>query len=159
MAFSSLPGEVDTRPFLDAARSTDKAILLPRIVDDNLEFALSTEGDRLVRGPYGVLEPGPEAAARSIAREAIILVPGIAFDVRGGRLGRGAGYYDRALAGLRRDFEPTAIIGLGFALQLVEQVPMTPQDVHVDGILTEDGLIWADPRRSDDADRDGESTK
>ncbi len=142
VVFASLAGELDTRPFLEAIRSAGKTALLPRIRGEDLEFAAVDDFEGLVSGRYGVLEPGPDCVARSVAANAIVLVPGLAFDTQGGRLGRGAGYYDRALAGLRRRSDATTFIGVGFAIQIIDRVPMTSHDVRIDAVLTEDALVW-----------------
>ena len=109
---------------------------------ENLEFAPVEDFEGLVSGRYGVREPGPDRLARSVAANALVLVPGLAFDRQGGRLGRGAGYYDRALADLRRRLDQTTVIGVGFAIQLIDRVPMTSSDERVDAILTEEALAW-----------------
>ena len=142
VVFASLAGELDTRPFLEATRSAGKTALLPRLHAEDLEFVAVDDFEGLVSGRYGVLEPGPDCVARSVATNAIVLVPGLAFDTRGGRLGRGAGYYDRALAGLRRRSDSTTSIGVGFAIQIIDRVPMTSHDVRIDAVLTEDALVW-----------------
>ena len=72
----------------------------------------------------------------------LVLVPGIAFDRFGGRVGKGAGYYDRALAPLDKQSRP-ALLGLGFALQLTQRVPMTTHDVYLDAVVTESAWIKA----------------
>ncbi len=142
VAFASQAGEVDTRPFLEATRSAGKTALLPRIRGRDLEFAPLDDFEGLVSGRYGVLEPGPDCVARSVAAHAVVLVPGLAFDAQGGRLGRGAGYYDRALAGLRRRSDCPTLIGVGFAIQIIDRVPMASHDVRIDAVLTEDALVW-----------------
>jgi 5-formyltetrahydrofolate cyclo-ligase len=144
VAYSALVGEVDLRCVHDAAHSSGKRLLLPRIVGENLEFAAVDEGEDLVRGHFGILEPDLARAARRVDPFAIVLVPGIAFDRLGGRLGRGAGYYDRALSEIRRVSRSTTFIGVGFPHQIIDHVPMTSHDVRMDGILTEEALVWID---------------
>ena len=75
----------------------------------------------------------------------LVLVPGLAFDAHGGRLGRGAGYYDRALSG-SAGVRPVCF-GFGFAFQVVAEVPMESRDRFMDAILTEQGLLRPDRRR------------
>lgn len=144
VAYSALVGEVDLRSVVDAAHSAGKRLLLPRMVGEDLEFAPVDEGEELIRGRFGVLEPGARRAARPVDPFAIVLVPGVAFDRQGGRLGRGAGYYDRALSDIRRLSVSTTFIGVGFPRQIIDNVPMTSQDVRMHGILTEDELVWVD---------------
>jgi 5-formyltetrahydrofolate cyclo-ligase len=142
VAFSTLPGEIDTRPLWEAVRAAGKVALLPRIVEGDLEFVPHESEEEWVRGRFGVLEPGPRSEAASLAQDAIVLVPGLAFDRLGGRLGRGAGYYDRALTKVRRTRTRVTLIGVAFSLQIIDRVPMTRDDVGLDGLLTEEGLTW-----------------
>jgi 5-formyltetrahydrofolate cyclo-ligase len=95
----------------------------------------------LERGAHGTLEPPADAATRiSPADAAFVLVPGVAFDRAGGRLGRGGGFYDRLLAHPRFVARRIAVC---FACQLVERVPVEPHDAEVDEIVTEDGWLVA----------------
>jgi 5-formyltetrahydrofolate cyclo-ligase len=144
VAYSALVGEVDLGSIFDAAHLAGKRLLLPRIVGEELEFAQVDEDEELIRGRHGVLEPDVRRVALEVDPLAIVLVPGVAFDRRGGRLGRGAGYYDRALSDIRRTSVSTTFIGVGFPRQIVDEVPMTSQDVRMDGILTEEALVWVD---------------
>jgi 5-formyltetrahydrofolate cyclo-ligase len=144
VVFVSMPGEIDTHVVIDSAVQDSKLVLLPRVVGEGeLEFAVLRDRDGLVSGPFGVLEPGAECPARAIREDSLVLVPGLAFDQRGGRLGRGAGYYDRALAKVRVLEPRPRCLGLGFALQIVEDVPMTSLDVRLDGVVTEEGLFFS----------------
>lgn len=145
-AFSSIAGEIAMGPSIEAARAHGHAILLPRMRGDSLEFVPISEpsGGPLVAGRFGVLEPEPGLPERALKDGALVLVPGLAFDLGGGRLGRGAGYYDRALAEVRRQSDGVLFLGVGFALQMVDQVPMSSLDVRLDGVLTEAALAWVD---------------
>jgi len=144
VAYSALAKEVDLASIFDAAHRAGKRLLLPRVVGDGLEFARVDAGEDLIRGRFGILEPSADRAAHRVDPLAIVLVPGVAFDRRGGRLGHGAGYYDRALSEIRRVSVSTSFIGVGFPRQIIDDVPMTSQDVRMDGILTEDELLWVD---------------
>ena len=95
----------------------------------------------MVRGPFGILQP-PRAAARLVPTAAIplFLVPGLAFDPAGRRLGYGLGCYDRAFA----DAAPGALkVGLAFEVQILESVPADPHDVPMDFVVTENRVIPA----------------
>ena len=116
-------------------------------------------GDPLVRGGFGVRVPPPENR-RGVALEEIdlVLLPGLAFDRAGGRLGYGKGYYDRFLSdltGARRQagLPPSPAIGVAFACQRVARVPMGPYDQRADGIVTEEGWLSA---REDFRTQEGE---
>lgn len=145
VAFASLPGEVDTSAVLAAVLAAGKRLLLPRtLADRSLEFVEVGDLDRLTPGRFGVREPSAGRARVEFDGETLILVPGLAFDCHGGRLGRGAGYYDRALARARATNDRPVCLGLGFALQLVDRVPMTRLDQRLDGVLTELGLDFVE---------------
>ena len=142
--FSSRPDEVDTTPISAAARVDRKKVLFPRTrPDGGLEFAEVSDPDRLRPGRYGIGEPPKEILAVRLVRGDLVLLPGLAFDRRGGRLGRGGGYYDRAFGFAPSDPLRPTLVGLGFSFQLVERVPMTARDVPMDGISNENELIWA----------------
>lgn len=155
--FSSLPGEVDTRPIWDAARQASKSVLFPRVIPGTrLEFAFVEEPAQLEAGRFGVLQPGLDCSKGSLNAETLVLVPGLAFDRVGGRLGRGAGYYDRALLEASNSARMSAgsrpcRFGIGFELQIVSSVPMGRYDVKMDGVLTEAVLAEADCFRADAA--------
>lgn len=93
--------------------------------------------DALRRGRFGVLEPPAGAVVRPQAGD-VVVVPGVAFDRDGGRLGRGRGYYDRAFpVGAE---EAPRLVGFAYSVQLVERVPCDSRDRRMDAIVTEDGV-------------------
>ena len=94
-------------------------------------------GAPLKRGKFGLRQPGNEQAELT---PDIVLVPLLAFDRRGGRLGYGAGYYDAALRGMRQR-GPVAAIGIAFDEQEFPEVPQEPQDESLDTILTPSRVI------------------
>jgi 5-formyltetrahydrofolate cyclo-ligase len=90
----------------------------------------------LVPGPFGLLEPNPKNEEADLGSLNVMFIPGLAFDVRGFRLGYGGGFYDKVLK------ETSAIkVGVCYSFQLVESLPVEPHDVPVDLILTEHGII------------------
>jgi len=135
--YAALPNEVPTRALFDEVIGAAKTALFPRCVGDTLEFAAVSRWDDLVEGAFGILEPWASSPAERLESSDLMVVPGLAFDRRGGRLGRGRGYYDRALA---VDAVPF-LCGLAYAAQVVERVPLAAHDVRMDAIVTEDG--WA----------------
>lgn len=140
--FATLHGEIDTRPLIELARQNGKRLLFPRMLTgQTLEFALVDEIESLRSGRHGVLEPDRRCRAQRMRADEIILVPGYAFDREGGRLGRGAGYYDRALAVCGDNSTRPRFIGVGFERQVVPAVPMNSLDVRMDGVVTELGLF------------------
>ena len=133
--FASLPAEIPTRPLFEAARQARKRCLLPRTVaPGELAFAEVACWEDLRRGRYGVREPigGDEVP---LAEAGVVVVPGVAFDSTDGRLGRGGGYYDRALAGLDRT--TCLVVGVTFSGCVVDEVPRADWDEPVDVVVTE----------------------
>jgi 5-formyltetrahydrofolate cyclo-ligase len=135
--------EWDTRPLVALALARNKTVAVPRVNEatHTLELAVVNELERDTAPGYrGMAEPNVHCAL--LVREAIdwVLVPGVAFDLAGQRLGYGGGYYDRLLSGL-----PARVprIAGAFELQLVDQVPSAAHDLAVDVIVTEARTIAA----------------
>lgn len=110
-----------------------KQLFLPTIVGDDIVVREYRGPESLVRGPFGIMEPiGPELGA--MTAHDLIVVPGVAFDRSGHRLGRGRGYYDRLLA--RPEFSRAFRLGICYDVQLVDHVPFAAHDVLMDDVLT-----------------------
>ncbi len=136
--------EVRTRPFLPQALALGKRVAVPycdrdESGEEGLRLFLLRDLSELERGAYGVWEP--QAALRELADRRcrveevdLMLVPGVVFDHRGGRIGRGGGHYDRLLRHVRPD---CWLVGLAYECQVVEEVPMEPHDVYLDLVITE----------------------
>lgn len=141
LAFYPFREELDILPFVEEAMRRGKEIWLPRTVPDKQELIPHRYTGRQVlkQGAYGIWEPDPTKAEEvDASRLQAVLVPGVGFDRHGGRVGYGAGYYDRFLASLgHRPF----LLGVGFAVQVVGRVPMEPHDILLDAILTEEGCF------------------
>ena len=131
-----LRGEAPTERIITAARAAGKRLVLPRVAGDGLRLGGWAAGVLPIRGGCGVLEADgawPEVAPGEVD---LWLVPGVAFDRAGGRLGHGKGHYDRILAGTR------GRVGLCWEMQIVEAVPMEPHDQPMQALVTEVG--WGD---------------
>lgn len=131
--------EADPLPLLRFLAASGWTCALPAVTDtdEGLEFRLWRPGDPLTTGRYGIPAP-PETAER--VRPDIVLVPLLAYDGAGRRLGYGAGYYDRALAFLRRTGHVLAI-GIAYHGQRVAMVPVQDHDQRLDMIVTEQGAV------------------
>jgi 5-formyltetrahydrofolate cyclo-ligase len=127
MAFSAIAGEPDTDGLFARLQRDGKLLVLPRMRDGAIEPALV--GDGLQPGVLGIGEPQGDAVAP--ADIDLIIVPGVAFTPVGDRLGRGGGHYDRFLPSARC---PT--VGVCFAEQVIDVLPIEPHDVRVDRLLT-----------------------
>ena len=133
--YCGIAPEVSTRPFLKGMLG-EKRIYLPQT--DPVKKTIKLRRIRVLpgdlhKGPYGIMEPKVSCPVRSAAGMDLIIVPGVAFDRSGGRLGRGAGYYDRLLRKAGR----VPKIGLCFREQLVKKIPMKQHDMSVDKIITD----------------------
>jgi 5-formyltetrahydrofolate cyclo-ligase len=139
--------EIDLRPALNALADAGRDLALPAVVagESVLRFHRWRPGDRLAAGAFGIGEPLPDADE---LRPGIVLVPLLAFDAVGHRLGYGGGYYDRTLAGLRKDGHITAL-GIGYAGQEIEALPAEPGDQAMDWIVTEAGVRKPKPVTTD----------
>ena len=128
MIYSALPDEVQTQAFLEKWRHKKK-IILPTVVGDDIipvELAVNTG---FVVGDFNILEPQNEPYTGDYD---LIVVPGVAFDRNGNRIGRGRGYYDRFLCkhlNVKR-------IGICFDFQLVDEVPTEPNDIRMDEVIS-----------------------
>ena len=139
MLYVGIRSEVRTQPLLSVAVAQGKRVVVPYCVGNELGLFLLESLDELAPGIYGIPEPRPELRALpgkrlQAERIDVVMVPGVAFDRRGGRLGHGKGYYDRFLPRLRPD---ALAVGVAFECQLVPEVPMLPGDVFMDRVITE----------------------
>ncbi len=137
MGFWSFGSEVETAPLIRRLHEAGARVALPRIREGDVVAVAYAPGDPVTPTPFGAMEPsGPEIVEP--ADLDAVLVPGVAFDRRGARVGYGGGFYDRFLAGTRPG---VPAIGIGFALQVVDAVPQGRMDRRVDAIVTEDEVI------------------
>ena len=145
--FWSMGSEIDCRPILEAAHASGYRCCLP-VVDRRrapLVFRRWEPGMQLVAGAYGEAVPPPKAEA---VKPDFLIVPGLAFDRTGFRLGYGAAYYDRTLAALRAA-KPITAVGLAYSGQLVPEVPCEDTDEPLDWIVTEEEAMACGPRLAD----------
>lgn len=138
LAFLSMPGEIDTAPLLAAARRAGKAVAVPRIEGARLDFRLMpADAGPLPRDRWDIPVPDPAwPPLPSAPRGALIVVPGLAFDRKGNRLGRGKGYYDGFLADAA-GWDARTAVGFCLSLQVVSEVPTDAHDVCLDGLVTD----------------------
>jgi 5-formyltetrahydrofolate cyclo-ligase len=135
-AYFAFGSEVTTELIIERAKTLGKKIALPRVEEDKITFYELSSIKSLIRGSrFGIMEPLPYGQMSEID---ILVVPGIAFDKKGNRLGYGKGYYDRLLSGKR-----TFSIGLAYSFQLLETLPHDRYDKRLDAIASEDGLHYA----------------
>lgn len=132
MLYSALADEVPTQELMDALAAQGKMVLLPRVVNStDMELRCYTCRHDLQAGAFGILEPTGQLFTDYDAIS-VAIVPGMAFDGEGHRLGRGKGYYDRFLTRLPSAYK----VGLCFSWQLVDRVPSDVHDMVMDKVLT-----------------------
>lgn len=137
--YAPLPHEADCMPLLRALASLGHKIALPRSdkITKGLTFHLWEEGDTLSKGPYSLQEPN--SGARVLA-PTVLIVPLVAFNERGYRLGKGKGYYDRYLE-VRRKTQKILVVGYAFEFQFVRDIPIELFDQKLDFVVTEN-KVW-----------------
>lgn len=137
-AYVSVGREPGTRALLDALHARGVRVLLPVLLPDNdLDWAPYEGADRLLPAGRGLLEPdGPRLGTDAVLEADAVLLPGLAVDGRGMRLGRGGGSYDRVLARLAAAGAHPALIVLLYDTEVVATVPVEPHDHPVDAVVT-----------------------
>jgi 5-formyltetrahydrofolate cyclo-ligase len=140
MAFWSFGSEVQTAALIERLHGAGKRVVLPRIAEGEIAAVAYAPGDPVTTTSFGAMEP---VGAEVVAAEDVdaVIVPGVAFDRRGGRVGYGGGFYDRFFS---RAPEVPAV-AIAFAVQLVDDVPQGRSDARVDVIITEDEVIGPPP--------------
>jgi len=136
--YSAIAGEMPTAGLLVECLERMAPVALPRVAGDELALHIVTGGDKLQRGAFGILEPVADLPQADPAQIDCIVVPGVAFDATGGRVGRGRGYYDRLLA---RIPATAPRIALAWEWQVFERVPLEPHDLRMDFIITPERVI------------------
>ena len=135
--------EVNTREILDRCMGYNKIVVLPAFNTETYQMKLmkvDNLGVDLKMGPRGILEPSLETCKIvPIDRIDIAIIPGVALDEKGGRIGSGEGYYDRLIPKLPIT---TRKVSLALECQIIPQVPMESHDKHVDIIITEKRVIY-----------------
>lgn len=143
-AYVAVNAELDPGPSVAAARELGRRIhlpILPVLPGGGLRFALATAGGALRPNRHGIPEPAPTALVRPPFLD-LVLVPLVAFDDAGNRLGMGAGHYDRTFGFRhhRHHWRGPRLVGLAYDCQRVEHLEPAPWDVPLDAVVTESGL-------------------
>jgi 5-formyltetrahydrofolate cyclo-ligase len=154
LAYASFGDEFDTAALLNHVLQTGKVLVLPRIEKSIRQLVLhqvSTLND-LVAGKWNIREPRADALLAKLAEVDFALIPGLAFDRHGGRLGYGGGYYDKLLsttASVNKAHSETpalASLSAAFSCQIADAIPMTSHDIYIPTIITENEVITAHDR-------------
>lgn len=132
LLYYPLPDEVDVRQLVEEAYKSGKQVLLPVVKGDELELHLYEGESSLSKGAFGIMEPqGPLFASERYGEIESAIIPGMAFDRSGHRLGRGRGYYDRLLPTL----VAARLVGVCFPFQYLDSVPAEPHDISVHEVI------------------------
>ncbi len=139
LCYVSFRSEVSTHTFIARMWADRKRVVVPYCLARHLELFCFSSFSDLAPGTLGILEPRPELREQNDRRAKVqeldlVVIPGLAFDRQGGRLGYGKGYFDRLLLGARPD---ALLAAVAFECQLFDAVPMQPYDVRVDMVITQ----------------------
>jgi 5-formyltetrahydrofolate cyclo-ligase len=137
--YAAIKGEVGTELLCEAADRQGKAVLFPAVSGHSLEFRQWSHSAAMVVGRFGIAEPGADAKVWAPEQIDLVVVPGVAFDRRGHRIGYGKGYYDRTLHLLEGK---DRLFGLCYDFQLIDEIPEIPHDVRMDGVVTEHRVLY-----------------
>jgi 5-formyltetrahydrofolate cyclo-ligase len=142
LLYAHLPSELDINLLITNALAKKKTVAFPRYDSKTQRYAMSTiqDYDELVSSAFGVKEPAVSCAKIQPNQLDLAIVPGVAFDVLGRRLGRGGGHYDRLLQRLK-----AAMCGVCFREQVLPQVPEEAHDIRMDLVATPDEWLVGDP--------------
>lgn len=133
LLYYPLSDEVDVRQLIREAFEEGKRVLLPVVKGDELELHLYEGESSLRKGAFGIMEPQGTLFAPEYYDEIdLAIIPGVAFDKEGHRLGRGKGYYDRLLPKLKT----TKLVGVCWPFQLLDKVPAEPHDIPVEEVIS-----------------------
>ena len=137
--FAPMADELDVWPLLEKFAASGRICALPFFDQDRQMYGarqIKNPGTEVIKGKFGIREPAPECAEIPLGRFDLVLIPGVAFDRHGHRLGRGRGFYDRLLkeiSGIK--------CGIGYNHQLLENIPTEPHDAVMDFVVTPGGCV------------------
>lgn len=139
--YLAFDGEININPLIEKIWQQGKQCYLPKIISDQeMQFVLYEKNSKMQKNQFNILEP-QKTAAIDVKELDVVLMPLVAFDKNGFRLGMGAGYYDRALAFLQNaKHNQPLLIGVAYDCQQCDKLPIDEWDVPFDHIFTESGL-------------------
>jgi 5-formyltetrahydrofolate cyclo-ligase len=148
MLYLPLPDEPDLTPAIARLLASGRVVAVPRVdwttgamVASRITAWPADDATGFETTKHMLQQPGADAPTLSAGDIGLIVVPGVAFDDQGGRVGRGKGFYDRFLKGIRERGVLTRVLGVCFGCQVVAQVPTEPHDARVDEVLTDRGFL------------------
>ncbi len=137
--YAAYGGELSMAALAASVRAEARPVLWPRMEAGGGLALAEAFTEELVPDAYGIPSPPADRPETALGEGDLVLVPGLAFDAAGRRLGRGGGHYDRLIAAAG---EGARFVGAGYGFQCVPEVPAGGHDQCMNGVLTEDGLRW-----------------
>jgi 5-formyltetrahydrofolate cyclo-ligase len=137
IGFCAIQKEIDPGDLLAQARASGKTVGLPRVVEDVLELREYRDVSELEEGAFGVMEPVASAPVIAADSVDLVIVPGLAFDARGHRLGYGRAFYDRLLPQMTRAFR----VGFAYDFQFMMELPNDAHDVPMHAVVTDQRVL------------------
>lgn len=139
LSYMPFKNEVDIMPLNQMILDKDAILCIPRTIDRFKMDAVNIKNlqSNLIKSRFGVVEPATSAKAIDIEKIDLVLVPGVAFDKEGNRIGYGKGYYDRFLEQCN---DNTEFWGIAYSFQVFDRIPHTPSDVRLNRVITESPL-------------------
>ena len=133
--FVSYKSEIDTHSIIKKALEDKKVVCVPKVISkqEGMKAVQITDFNQLKPGCQGILEPVDFKCEVDVKKIDLVIMPGVAFDLNGGRIGYGGGFYDRFLVDVRKEVPKVA---LAYDIQIVDKVPMNELDMRVDDIIT-----------------------
>jgi len=135
--YISIKNEVKTERIFEDSRESGKKLYLPRVEGSILRFYEVKDPTKLKSGKYGIPEPNKEYPSISTENLDLVIIPGVAFDHSGKRIGYGKGFYDRSIKKICREKR----IGLAYSFQILNKIPFTKQDTDLGYVITDLGII------------------
>ncbi len=143
-AYAPLGNEVDVKPVVEAAWQQGKRVAFPKVFGEEMRYFEVTDFSQLKEGTFHVMEPEETFGAAPVnwrgERGLLVLVPGVAFDRQGNRMGYGKGYYDRHFADFDKSYDE-GLLGVAYELQVTDCLPAESFDLRLYDIITEYGFI------------------
>lgn len=130
--------EINTKILIEDALKDGKEVYVPKVIKKEMVFIKINSLENLVTSSYGILEPIGDKSNFNVDNLGLIVMPGLAFDKQGNRLGYGGGYYDKFLSSNKIDAKK---IALAYDFQVLDKVPSEEHDIKIDSIITEDKEI------------------
>lgn len=137
VVYLATQSEVKTAGIINFLHKQNRKVYAPCVTNSEITPSCLTKGCKFKKCEFDIYEPEKKSKIRSLKNIAAVIIPGIAFDTRGNRLGFGKGFFDKFLKKLP---EKTLKIALAFSCQIVKQVPAEAHDVKMDFIITENGI-------------------